>query len=52
MNFTDKERLLRLRRTFDINYKVTNLYARYIQNFPELITKKMVDTLTEDADIT
>lgn len=52
MTFTDKEKLARLRKTFDINYKVTSLYARYIQNFPELITKKMVDTLTEDAEIT
>ena len=52
MTIFDKEKLLALRKTFDINYKVTNLYARYIQNFPELITKKMVDTLTEDSDIT
>ncbi len=52
MTVFDKERLSALRKTFDINYKVTNLYARYIQNFPELITKEMVDTLTEDSDIT
>ncbi len=52
MTFTDKEKLCALRKTFDINYKVTNLYARYIQNFPELIKKEMVDTLTEDGDIT
>ena len=52
MTCLDKEKLGALRKTFDINYKVTNLYARYIQNFPELITKAMVDTLTEDADIT
>jgi len=52
MTVFDKEKLLALRKTYDINYKVTNLYARYIQNFPELINKQMVDTLTEDADIT
>lgn len=52
MTVFDKEKLLALRKTFDINYKVTNLYARYIQNFPELITKDMVSTLTEDSDIT
>ena len=52
MTVSEKEKLLALRKTFDINYKVTNLYARYIQNFPELITKEMVDTLTEDSDIT
>ena len=52
MTCLDKEKLNTLRKTFDINYKVTNLYARYIQNFPELITKTMVDTLTADCDIT
>ena len=52
MTFTDREKLSAIRKTFDINYKVTNLYARYIQNFPELITAEMVNTLTEDSDIT
>lgn len=52
MTFADKERLSRLRKTFDINYKVTNFYAIYIQNFPELITKELVDSLTEDSNIT
>ena len=52
MTISEKEKLLALRKTFDINYKVTNLYARYIQNFPELITKEMVETLTKDSDIT
>ena len=52
MNISDKEKLLALRKTFDINYRVTNLYARYIQNFPELITRDMVDTLVKDSDIT
>ena len=52
MTLTDKEKLKALRKTFDINYQVTNLYARYIQNFPELIKKEMVDTLISDCDIT
>lgn len=52
MTLRDKERLELLRRTFDINYKVTGLYSRYIQNFPELIKKDMVDTLISDCDIT
>ena len=52
MTVFDKEKLLALRKTFNINYKITNLYATYIQNFPELINKEMVDTLTEDSDIT
>ena len=52
MTLTDREKLEALRKTFDTNYKVTNLYARYVQNFPELITKSMLDTLIADSDIT
>ncbi len=51
MNLSDREKLLRLRKTFDLNYKVTNLYARYLSNFPELITKDMVNALIADAQI-
>ena len=52
MTFTDKEKLASLRKTLDINYQVTNLYARYVGNFPELIKKGMVDTLVSDCNIT
>ena len=41
-----------LRETFDRNYKITQLYAKYLQLCPELITKDMADALTEDGDIT
>ena len=49
MNYTDKEKLKRLRHTFDLNYKVTRIYATYLQNFPELITEEMVDELCSDG---
>ena len=49
MNYTDKERLERLRHTFDLNYKVTRIYAAYLESFPELITKEMVDELCSDG---
>ncbi len=52
MNYTDKEKLERLRHTFDLNYRVTELYAAYLECFPELITKEMVDELTGDGYIT
>ena len=51
MNFSDKERLLRLRKTFDLNYRVTNLYSRYLSNCPELITKEAVDILMKEAEL-
>lgn len=41
-----------LRKTFDRNYRITRLYADYLQLYPELITKEMVETLTEDGEIT
>ena len=45
MKYIDRERLLKLRRTFDDNYKITRLYSSYIQNFPELITEDLVNEL-------
>ena len=52
MTSNDKARLRALREIFDRNYRITRLYADYLQFYPELITREMVDTLTEDGDIT
>lgn len=52
MNYIDKEKLEKLRHTFDLNYRVTELYATYLERFPELITKEMIDELTDDGYIT
>ena len=51
MDFKNKEKLSRLKATFDLNFKLTNLYALYLERFPEIITKDMIDTLTSDGDI-
>lgn len=51
MDFKNKEKLSRLRHTFDLNYKLTKLYALYLERFPEIITKDMIDALTSDGDI-
>ena len=51
MNQTDKIKLQRLRETFDRNYKITNLYSRYLTSCPDAITKEMIDALTSDGDI-
>lgn len=51
MNQADKIKLQRLRETFDRNYKITNLYSRYLTSCPEAITKEMIDALTSDGDI-
>lgn len=52
MNFKDEEKLKRLKKTFDMNFRLTNLYATYLERFPEIITKEMIDELTEGTDIT
>ncbi|MBQ4072033.1 MAG: hypothetical protein IJD51_06460 [Clostridia bacterium] len=52
MTFYDKEKLKRLHRTLSLNYRLTRLYADYLERYPEIIKKEMVDTLTEDGDIT
>ncbi len=52
MKEIDKARLKRLSDTFENNFKITRLYAELLQRYPEIITKEMVDTLTEDGSIT
>ena len=49
---TDKIKIERLIETFNTNFKVTQLYAAYLENFPDIITKEMIDTLTEDGTVT
>ncbi|MBO5906952.1 MAG: hypothetical protein J6Q85_02210 [Clostridia bacterium] len=52
MTQRDKIKLERLSGTFLNNYKITNMYSRYLENAPTLLTKEMIDTLTKDGDIT
>jgi hypothetical protein len=51
MDYKDKEKLERLRKIFDLNYRMTHLYASYLTNFPEVITRDMISELTADGDI-
>ena len=52
MNFSDKERLKRVEEVFLRNYRLTRLYALYLERMPELITEEMVEALTEDGTLT
>ena len=52
MDYKNLENLSRLRHVFDLNYKLTNLYALFLERFPEIITKDMINALTEDGEIT
>lgn len=51
MNFKDSEKLARLRHTIELNYRLTNLYALYLERCPEAITADMIKTLTSDGYI-
>ncbi len=51
MIFKDIAKLEALREVFDTNYRLTGLYAAYLEHCPELITEQMISTLTEDSDI-
>ncbi len=50
MTYADKEKIRELEKRFDTNYRVSNLYATYLEKCPELITKEMMDTLLDGAD--
>ena len=52
MTLSDKEKLNRLRETFELNYKVSELYATYLNVYPEMITEEMIDELCFGTDIT
>jgi len=51
MTVQDREKLARLKKTFELNFKITRLYATYLEHFPELITREMIDMLCGDGEI-
>lgn len=52
MTERNKIKLNRLDETFENNFKVTRMYAEYLEYYPEVITEEMIDTLTEDGGTT
>ncbi len=51
MTYTDKKRLEELKRTFSLNFRLTRLYASYLNNFPEAITEDIVRAVTADGEL-
>jgi hypothetical protein len=41
-----------LKKTFSRNFRVSRLFAAYLEHYPEFIKKEMIDSLTEDGFIT
>ena len=51
MDYKNKEKLKRLRDTFDKNYKFRKLLAAYLEYAPDAITKQTVEMLCQDGEI-
>ena len=51
MDFKDKIKLERLKNTMESNFRLTRLYAAYLNDFPTAITKDMIDAICEDGDV-
>ena len=52
MDIRDRERLSRLDAIMSRNYRITKMYAEYLERYPELIKAEMIDELTKDGYIT
>ncbi len=52
MKDIEKRRIDRVLDTFDRNFKITRHYAEYLERYPEIISKEMIDALTSDGSIT
>lgn len=51
MTLKDKEKLERLKKTFELNGRLTVLYAEYLERFPQIINKEMMSALCGEGDI-
>ena len=49
MDYKDKLKIERLKAIFEDNFMITRLYANYLEHYPEVITKEMVEMLTESG---
>ena len=51
MDIRDREKLKRLEKTFDLNFRLTRLYANYLENYNEIINADMMHALCGDGSI-
>ncbi len=47
MDYRDKLKFERLKTIFEDNFRLTRLYANYLEHYPEIISEQMVKTLTD-----
>ena len=51
MDFRDRGRLERLEKTFELNFRLTRLYANYLEHYNEIINADMIEALCGDGEI-
>ncbi len=51
MDIRDREKMKRLDKTFELNFKVTRLYANYLEYCSEVINAEMMEALCGDGEI-
>ncbi len=51
MDIREREKLKRLEKTFELNFKITRLYASYLEYYNEVINGDMIDALCGDGSI-
>ena len=51
MDIRDREKLARLDKTFELNFKITRLYANYLTYYNEVIDSEMMKAMCSDGDI-
>ena len=51
MTFRDEEKVKRLNAVFSLNFKITEMYALYLERFPEVINSEMMTELCSGGDI-
>lgn len=51
MDIRDREKLQRLEKIFELNFRLTRLYANYLENYNEIINSEMMHALCGDGTI-
>ena len=51
MDIRDREKYNRLKKTFELNFRLTGLYANYLEHYNEIINADMMHALCDDGEI-
>lgn len=51
MDVRDRDKMKRLDKTFELNFRLTRLYANYLEYYNEVITSEMMEALCSDGEI-